>query len=261
MAQVMLKNNKGNRAVRYTKVLQYAKDIKEGRWKSDTYEFIKISKTGKILDGQHRLIAVVKASIPVWFHVAEDCDDNIFDVLDTGTQRNACDVFTITGVKNSNVIPSVIAKYNQIRIGRKFTQIHERATNAVLLEQYFEDEEFWQYVIKGTMNYYKHFAKILSPSIIGGFYSYFLKIDNDKAEEFISQLCTGVNVNNRVMHLLRQKLMADKVSSKKMNMGTKMALIIKAWNYFIEDKEPKILKYDNEREDFPKIVEPKINYI
>jgi hypothetical protein len=76
-------------------VNRYAQDILAGRWKEDTGEVIKVSKSGIVLDGQHRLYAIVKANTPIFLHIAYGIDDSVSDVLDTGSVRSASDVFKL----------------------------------------------------------------------------------------------------------------------------------------------------------------------
>lgn len=253
MAERYLQSNVGNRSVRKVTVLRYAKDITDGRWKSDTAETIKISKSGVVIDGQHRLHAVIKAGRPVWFHIARGMDDDVFNVIDTGTIRNASDVFKIKGIKNENKLPSIIAMYNMLTKNRRpGMQANDKSTNAVLLEQYYEDHLFWDVVARKTSRWYDAFAKILKPSILGGVYAYLAKIDQEKADEFMEQLATGINVRNNVINLLRTALMKDKVAPRKMHITNKLAIIIKTWNCYIKNiNDRKIIKYDSERDKFP----------
>lgn len=104
-------NTESNRRVNQKVVSRYTSDILEGRWKEDTGELIKVSKQGKLIDGQHRLWAVIKANKPTKFHVATDVDDNVFDVLDTGKNRNHADSFKILGIKNEFMVPAIIQSY------------------------------------------------------------------------------------------------------------------------------------------------------
>jgi hypothetical protein len=252
IAKQYLEANISNRRVKQPVVARYAIDMANGRWKEDTAEMIKISKTGVILDGQHRLLAVIKANKPIWFHVAKGLEDSVFDVLDTGSLRNATDAFMVKGIKNECSIPSIISMYNLLVLGRKDgLQKKDKATNAILLEQYFQDEMFWQNAAKKSLHWYISFAKILTPSMIGGFYAFLCKKNEDKAEQFMEQLCTGINIQNNVVGLLRTKLMQDKMSQRKMPPTLKMALIIKTWNCYISKTEIKLLKYDTVRDEFP----------
>lgn len=252
VAKKYLEANIKNRVVKSVVVLRYAQEMLNDRWKSDTAEVIKISKSGVVLDGQHRLLAVIKANKPVYFHVAFDVDEDVFDVLDTGSKRNAGDAFHVQGIKNANVVPSIIQTYHLLQ-GEYLTkaQIHQRLSHAELLEQYYKREFFWQSVGAQCHNWYKAFAKILPPSIIGGMYAYLYDKDKNDAEIFMTQLTTGINVNNTSISILRQKLMQDKMSSKKMSMQLKLALMLKTWNYYRKGYEVKLLKFDTDRDSFP----------
>lgn len=252
IAKNYLEQNIDNRQVSQPVLLRYVDDMINGKWKEDTGEPLKISVTGRVLDGQHRLLAIVKSNCSIYFHVASNVDDSVFDVLDSGKSRNASDCFAVAGVKSSNTIPSIIAHYNLLKEGKKSgRQINLKATNAALLQQYYEDEMFWQNIASKARNWYVAFAKILPPSMIGGFYAYFYKLNRNKAEMFMNQLCTGSDITNQTINLLRQKLMQDKMSPRKMPPTLKMALIIKTWNNYINGKHVKLLKFDTVRDEFP----------
>jgi hypothetical protein len=255
IAKEYLERNVSNRRVNDSRLLSYVKDMINGKWKEGTAEPIKVSKTGRILDGQHRLLAIVKSNRSIFFHVATNLDDSVFDVLDTGKSRNASDCFTVAGVKMSNTIPSIIAHYNLLKEGKKVgQQRNTKATNSELLKQYYNDEIFWQNVARKSTNWYIAFAKIMAPSMIGGFYAYLHGLNPTKAELFMNQLCTGSNITNQTINLLRTKLMQDKMSPRKMPPTLKMALIIKTWNNFITGTSVKILKFDTIRDEFPRAI-------
>jgi hypothetical protein len=255
-AKELLEANTDNRRIKQPVVLKYAKDMIEGRWLEDTGETIKIAKSGRILDGQHRLHAIIKANKAIYCHISNGLDESVFKVIDTGTTRNATDVFKIEGIKNENKLPSIISFFNLLEAGKKHKSLHvnEKSTNAMLLEQYYEDENFWQSVSRNAFNWYICFAKILTPAFIGGFYAHFYKLNSDKANLFMVQLTSGINVENETILLLRNKLIADKVSIKKMPQNLKMALFIKTWNSFITGKTIKFLKFDSTREEYPKAI-------
>jgi hypothetical protein len=254
-ARQILEANIKNRDIRQPHVDKYARDMSNGRWKEQTGESIKISNTGIVLDGQHRLHAIIKANKAVVMLVISGIEDSVFDVIDTGSSRNATDVFKIADVKNSATIPSIIATFNLLEAGKKVgAQVNQKATNAMLIEQYQRDAEFWQGIARDARVMYHSFARILSPSFLGGFYAHFYKLNSVKAELFMKQLTTGVDIENNVINLLRNKLMQDKMSPRKMPPTLKMALIIKAWNYFIKNESVKLLKFDTIRDEFPKAI-------
>ena len=259
-AKELLEANINNRRVKDPVVLRYAQDILAGRWKEDTGEVIKISKSGIILDGQHRLYAITKANTAIFLHIVYGVEDSVSDVLDTGSVRNASDVFKLNKIPNDSGIPILITTYYLLKNGHFGSgQINNRLTNAQILDKYFENELYWQDIFRRSSNWYLSFAKILPKSFIGGFYGNFKDIDAELAENFMSELCTGINVTNETMVLLRQRLMHDKISQKKITPTLKMIYMIKTWNCYVRGIELKKLAFDSDRESYPKILGKKIS--
>ena len=72
MAQHYLdKNHSRNRTIKKRQVEKYCKMMAEGNWNSGNGESIKISDKGTLLDGQHRLMAVIAYGKPVSMMVIE----------------------------------------------------------------------------------------------------------------------------------------------------------------------------------------------
>lgn len=255
MAKHYLAQNTANRRPKSPRVLLYSNEMKAGRWRSQTGETIKIASSGRVLDGQQRLMAVVHSGCSIKFHIAFNLDESVFSVLDTGSSRNSSDTFRAAGIKQDNAIPSMIAHYNLMcNNGISKGQINQKSTNAELLEQYYEDPEKWQRIANHSRNWYMNFAKILQPSYFGGFYAFFSQLDSEMAFSFFQQLATGSDITNSSVNLLRNKLIQDKTSLRKMTPSFKIALIIKTWNYFVKGDEPKILKFNPLLDDYPKAI-------
>lgn len=94
LAREYLKHNESNRSLRRTRILQYAHDMKEGKWNL-TGQGITFGKDGNLLDGQHRLHAVVFANVPVDFLVVTDAD--VVATYDCGLTRSIVDRFKLAG--------------------------------------------------------------------------------------------------------------------------------------------------------------------
>lgn len=95
-ASKYLANNPANRRISETIVKAMAEDMKAGRW-METHQGIAISKTGRLLDGQHRLTAIIKAGIPVKMMVTFDVDEKAMDAIDQGRKRSTSDIFLFSG--------------------------------------------------------------------------------------------------------------------------------------------------------------------
>ena len=258
VAREILKKNINNRNVNEAKVFNYAKDMTSGNWLSNTGELIKISKSGVVLDGQHRLYAIIKAGMSIELHVAYELEDTIFKVIDTGKVRNASDVLQIGGVPNTRHVVSIctLVSYYQSTLGSASRATNtSRLTTSALFDFYEKRADYYQSVIRESVSLYTKFQKILSVSEIGFFMCILDSINISKSREFLRQICEGVDVSNNVIILLRNKLIADKVNNqKKLTVQMKRAFIIKTWNSFYLNNSVKILKYAPESEDYPSIV-------
>ena len=106
MAAAYLAANKRNRPLRKARVERYARDMSEGRWQMNG-ETIIISDEGNLLNGQHRLEAVVKAAVPVWMMVTSGVPESAFSTMDAGLTRTAGDVLGMKGILNFNQVAAV----------------------------------------------------------------------------------------------------------------------------------------------------------
>ena len=94
VAASFLKHNTDNRNKRGWWVNGLANMIKRGEW-IPTHQGVAFSKSGKLLDGQHRLEAIVEANIPVEMLVVTGVRDDAYKVLDNGIKRTLAD---LTGI-------------------------------------------------------------------------------------------------------------------------------------------------------------------
>lgn len=89
-AKALLAANYKNRTVRHNVVNRYAKRMREGDW-LPTHQGIAFSSTGRGLDLQHRLLAVIKSGCTVQIMVTEGLDDKVFEVIDKHQSRSTGD--------------------------------------------------------------------------------------------------------------------------------------------------------------------------
>jgi hypothetical protein len=81
--------------------------MRRGEWLV-THQGIAFDVKGTLVDGQHRLAAIVEADLPVEVTVFTDVPDGTFDVLDTGKRRNAADVLAIDGEKSATMLAAMV---------------------------------------------------------------------------------------------------------------------------------------------------------
>lgn len=98
LAEMMLERNQDNRPLRPRKVQLWSSMLTEGRWKLH-HQGLAFSRTGKLLDGQHRLAAIAATGVAASMQVTFGVEDAAFDVLDTGANRSGADALAIAGYK------------------------------------------------------------------------------------------------------------------------------------------------------------------
>lgn len=81
-AAEMLSANTSNRTLSRSTVRSFAQGMGRGEWLV-THQGIAFDTNGVLVDGQHRLAAVIEADVPVEMTVFTDVEPGTFDVLDT----------------------------------------------------------------------------------------------------------------------------------------------------------------------------------
>lgn len=91
MAEALLaRNTLENRNVRDKLVLTYSADMAAGAWKV-SHQAIAVSTDGEVIDGQHRLRAIVHSGATVRMPIIYGCDSDTFSVIDAGAPRSLAD--------------------------------------------------------------------------------------------------------------------------------------------------------------------------
>jgi hypothetical protein len=105
-AEVLLEGNMDNRNISQEVVDKYTLEMKEGRWmeSGNSISIIKMPDgTIRLLNGQHRLLAVVFSGITLNFVIVEEDDEGVFKVFDSPYVRTTAQVLALAGMTNVNV--------------------------------------------------------------------------------------------------------------------------------------------------------------
>lgn len=101
MALDMLCKNSANRKIRQSRVKYYAEQMRAGNWHL-TGQGITFAKDGTLLDGQHRLHAIVECEIPQEMLVIYDADK--VSTYDCGLKRSIADQLQLAGANFANSV-------------------------------------------------------------------------------------------------------------------------------------------------------------
>lgn len=267
-AKSLLDANPRNRSLSKKLVTKYADDMSNHAW-DDNGSSIKVSPSGDLLDGQHRLSACVRANMPFRTVICYDVDPKTLLTMDTGRKRTLGDYLKINGYKNYTTLSATAGRvyvYRTLGLPAMFSIGSATGTNKELLGIIEDDERVAKAAafasarqagtrslgIRTTMvaNLYYAFADHgWSDDDIKGFFTLLLKLGSCDSTSPITACQTA---------LIRIK---DRFEGKSAGRPTKQqaALIIKAWNKWQRGEECKLLTFTAggaHPETFPEPVTP-----
>lgn len=110
-AEKWLERNVANRTLRPSRVREYATAMTQGRWLY-TADPIRFDEDGRLIDGQHRLLAVVRSGRTVEMHVVRGLAREAQDKVDTGATRTAADALKVRGFKHGAQLATIVPIVN-----------------------------------------------------------------------------------------------------------------------------------------------------
>ena len=236
LARYYLSHNSVNRCLSNDRVLRYAADIKAGKWKPNELEPIGFDFNGNLIQGQHRLNAVLVANVPQDFYIVENQDPCIMAVLDTGKSRTAGDVLRIFNIENSNKISAGIKLRYRIEAGifSNSGNVNYILTNQDVLDKYNLRPEFWQDIANRAQRLYKASLQIASPQIVFGLLAYW--IDKGESTVFIEAVFKD---DHSVINAkgLNKFLTNQKIKRRKLSQAELIGLFFKYHNLWKEAKQ------------------------
>ena len=95
LAQAYLSTSTGNRSLAKKNVQFYARQMREGKW-TVSHQGIAFSVNGDLIDGHHRLTAIIEANVSVGMMVARGVSVESRQVIDQGKGRTAADIYRLS---------------------------------------------------------------------------------------------------------------------------------------------------------------------
>ena len=221
IATTWLESNTNNRNVNKLAVDQYASDMARGYWKLNG-DPIRLG-TNRLIDGQHRLMAVCKSGVSIESVVIRGLDNDVFNTIDAGRKRTAGDTFGLHGETNANALASalrVIDKYNQGRMWWTSSPSTQEI-QALLLEHPS---------VRESVRFCGSF-RIISPASAAALHYLFSSVSPVSADEFMEKIRDGRGMDmGEPEYHAREILLGHKQRGQKRPTPELMAIVVKAWN-------------------------------
>ena len=178
-AAELLSLNLKNRNIRRTVVDRYAKDMTAGRWKFDGSP-IRISVEGVLIDGQHRLTAIIESGVTLPMMVIYDLPTEVRDSIDTGAVRSAADVLHFNGFPDASALAAT-ARIVMLREAGSTGLNVASLTNAAI-HQWVEQNPS---ILESAEVYRRSYRNVPgSPSVIAAAHFMCAQVDKDQAHHF-----------------------------------------------------------------------------
>ena len=245
-SEILETKNTRNRPLNARHVERLSKEIRNGNWKvnGDT-----ICLNGdRLIDGQHRLAAVVATGISISSFVIEGIPSDVFDTKDVGRKRTAGDTLGVLGEKNSYRLAACLTLIEKYMTGRvdnnaaySNTEIEELLRKYPLASQSLQTN----HPLRG----------IIPPSVVDTCFYLFSQKDPALAQQFVEKVCRGSGLEEgHPWYVLRERLLSNSLSKAKMSKAYMFALCIKAWNHSRAGSRIKFLRFrekGDSTESFP----------
>lgn len=256
MAENWLISNIGNRPLDMDRVNGFLDQMRKGEWMLST-DSIGFDTNGKLVNGQHRLNAVVRYGKPVQFLVSTGIQPEAFTVIDTGKNRTPGDILGIGGFSSpahkAGICRFVMAYKKGKVITIKASVRESGITNQEILHYAETHTEKLEEAYEVSTRVRKKFRVGLAPREVGGLYWLFAEFSKGDALKFFELYASGENMSSRHPVLtLRNKFIQESTSQRKYGMRDRLAWAILAWNKFRKGGDMTRIRWNGETDDFPK---------
>lgn len=247
-----LASNTQNRRLSAGHVAILAHDMSSGAWEING-DAIRFDTEGTLIDGQHRLNAIIKADTSIQCFVMRNLPADAFATIDTNKVRGGADTLSVLGEEHHIVTASALRLvaisglsedwngWSSLGGGRT------KITNKDIIELSRKYPGVSVAASRTAMGDRKMCRKLLTPSVAAFVFYWLSSIDDVDAEQFFSWIEDGANLDKEhPVIMLRNRLieMAASHSGRgQVAKRTMLALTFRAWNALRDNEGIKLLRW------------------
>lgn len=242
--------NTKNRTLRVTVVRKYARDMEAGRWLL-TPESIMFDPEGNLLNGQHRLKAVIESGATVPFTISTNVDPEVFKVLDSGVKRTAGDALASKGRQSVHKRAAVARSLLLWDISPDDTW--SSWGSIITPAEVLEFEEANQERVAAAMDYYPASSEMrgnrLTSTQVASFADRVLR--HSATPELLPQFIEGMIGNVGLYHqdprLAARNFDARSKGIRNSNLVNQATatILVRAWNAWLKNEQVRSLYFKN----------------
>lgn len=246
-AEEWLERNVSNRKPRPKKIAEYVRDMVGGKWRP-VGDPIRFDTEGNLIDGQHRLLAVIDATsqkpdLMLKFLVVRGVHNEDRAVIDTGAKRTPSDQLRMNGYRNSSTLATAakwahLYESGMIHGGDKTGKTVTHAEVVDFVEKHPDLVSIVDTVQKSMRQHI-----MMPPAYIACGYYLTSKVHEGDAFTFFERLTDGVMLSpGDPILALRNRLNDINRQNIKMNGDNWLSLLLRAWNARREGRSLRVIQ-------------------
>jgi hypothetical protein len=226
LAEEWLGKNQINRNVRDRVVAAYARDMAAGNWRLSG-EGIKFAASGRLLDGQHRLQAVVRSQAEVWMLVVRGLADDTQQVMDSGAARTAGDALRLLGESGYSSLAAAARFALHVEAGK--VNSHQDKVTHLEIIGFIERNTDLKYAVDLAASWRSSVDVPLSVLTVAIWQLY--RISPEECLSFFTRLSNknDLHPGSPILALLN-RLIEVRRNNRRLDRADYLSLIFRAWN-------------------------------
>lgn len=240
VAAAWLEKNTGNRTMRRNVVDKYARDMVSGNF-GFAGDPIRFDWNGRLIDGQHRLAACIRADIPFESMVVYGLDPAVQVRIDGGKARTAADAIAIEGGYSAL---GLLASTSRLILADKFdlgvVSGHWSSSEIMdVLKRHKQLPASVNAVVRKKVPKGMPLACLAMIHYVGARF-----LDKpEKADAFVAVMQTGESTyKGDPAHKYRERIINDGAGEKSMKREVRYWMMKHAWNLFAANETVQILR-------------------
>lgn len=229
------KNYSDNRSISHNRVKFYARQMASGRWRMNGEPII-FDTEDMLLNGQHRLHAIIESNKSIDVFVIRGVSQEAFTTMDQGYTRSGAQVLSMKGLKNSSTRAAICrAMYVWEVNNGSLTKLSRKVSpdELLLVQECYPDE------INNAVAYADQVRREvpMSCGMIGLGHILVSRAKPRKAEEFLQVFSDGLTTSKGHPALtLRSRFIKDKMQDRTLPPEAQFCAFVRAWNYYDQGK-------------------------
>lgn len=233
-AERWLGKNVRNRHVSSPIVARYAAAMKAGEWLLNG-EAIKFAANGDLLDGQHRLLALIESGKTISFLVVRGLPTVAQNVLDTGRARTTGDQLGIAGFVDPNALAAAAKLAIMYEAGNLGSSTRGRSVSTPQVLEFVNGNVLLGHATTRARTVSKGCG--LRPAVAAMCFYELMKVDDQAAQVFFDRLGDGVELPaGSPILALRARLRSLVDERATLPPAALTSLVMRAWNAWREGR-------------------------